>query len=167
MRVVDNIDQIIYDDQIAGLPMKDVVLVCILKGAVYFTVDLSRSLEPHLNHKLYFLEVSSYKDEMKRGDHTTILKEFDTEYFTDKIVIILDELCDSGHTLKTVKDSLLSVMDEKYIRTCVMMKKNIESVIIPDLVGMEIPNEWVKGYGLDNKGFERGLCEIWYRTPEE
>lgn len=141
--------------------LDNVVLLCILKGAVYFTVDISRKLK--MKHKLYFLEVSSYKDEMKRGDNTYILNDLNQEFLCDKHVIILDELCDTGHTLKAVKDALLEILPEESITTCVMMKKNIDSVIIPDYMGIDkVPNLWLKGYGLDNKGFDRETKEVYY-----
>ena len=143
----------VINDKFEG---KDIVLTCILKGAAYFLVDLSRELI--IPHSIYFIEASSYHDSQKQ-ENTEILSLIVPEKFKDKHVILLDELFDNGNTLENVKKAIhekANVPLEK-IFTCTLLKKNkISSREQPDLYGLIVPDVWLVGYGLDDQQHKRG-----------
>ena len=138
---------------------KNIVIVSILKGAIYFTVDLTRRLT--IPYSLYLLEASSYKNKQTQCEELELLSKIIPSKFEGKTVILIDELFDNGLTLHQVKNKLLSEvtsLKEDDIFTCVLFKKNKETKYqYPDLVGFDIlPNVWVVGYGLDDKQEKRG-----------
>lgn len=138
---------------------KKIVIASILKGAVYFTVDLTRRLT--IPYSLYFIEASSYKNKQTQCEELELLSKIIPSKFEGKTVILIDELFDNGLTLHQVKSKLLSevpTLKEDDIFTCVLFKKDKEtSYPSPDLIGFNnLPNVWVVGYGLDDKQEKRG-----------
>lgn len=138
---------------------QNIVVASILKGAVYFTVDLTRRLT--IPYSLYFIEASSYKNKQTQSEELELLSKIIPSKFEGKKVILIDELFDNGLTLHQVKNKLLSevpslVSDDIY--TCVLFKKDKEvKHPLPDLSGFpNLPNVWVVGYGLDDKQEKRG-----------
>src|SRR5277367_5993130 len=83
---------------------KNIVLTCILKGAVYFFVDLSRMLT--IPYSCYFIEASSYHNNQTQSKCLQILNSIEPSKFVDKHVILLDELFDSGHTIEQVAKAI-------------------------------------------------------------
>lgn len=146
---------------------QDLVLVCVLKGAAYFTVDLSRMLET--NHSVYFVDASSY-DGQKRKE-VFIKTKLVADKFVGKKIIILDELIDSGHTLLNIKKAFLSLnkIKPEDIITCVAMNKVLcdkkRKVMEADIVGINVPDVWLIGYGLDSGGYCRNLLDV-YAVPK-
>ncbi len=144
----------------------DVVVVCILKGAAYFYVDLTRMLT--IPHSCYFIEASSYKDSQKQCDQLEILSIINPEKFRGKKVILIDELYDNGCTMYNIKNAISEkakvALDD--IFTCTAFKKNKEtSFPQPDLCGVTTPDVWLVGYGLDVKQRYRNLKEL-YGCPK-
>ena len=145
---------------------KDVVLVCILKGAAYFTIDLSRVLEQrNLLHSIYFIEASSYNNQTQQED-VDLLSTIVSEKLVGKHVVLLDELYDNGKTMNSIKQHIINLGTS--ITTCVMFQKNgkLQQYELPDLVGMMVPNVWIVGYGLDDNGLYRGLSDL-YAKPKD
>lgn len=137
---------------------QDVVVACILKGAAYFYVDLTRQLS--FEHSCYFIEASSYKDGEIQGEELEILSVINPDKFNGKKVILVDELYDNGKTLYLVKNAItektsLTLSD---IFTCTLFRKDKETEYPkPNLYGIMVPNIWLAGYGLDNQQKMRNL----------
>ena len=154
---------------------KSIVVTSILKGAVYFTVDLTRRLT--IPHSLYFIEASSYKGQTQ--DELELLSSlgpvFDSKIipskFENKTVILIDELYDNGLTLHQVKNKLLEEVPSlkaEDIFTCVLFKKNKETKYpLPDLVGIQLPNVWLVGYGLDDQQTKRNWKNLFAAPKPE
>jgi len=141
----------------------DIVLCCILKGAAYFLVDLSRALESlDVNHSIYFIEASSYVHQTQ-AEHMSITREIVAEKFIDKHVVLIDELYDNGKTLKLGNNI-------RSLTTCVMFrkkKKEKPNFPQPDLIGFDdLPDVWLVGYGLDYDGLHRGSLAL-FAVPNE
>lgn len=142
---------------------KKVVVVCILKGAVYFFVDLTRYLQ--IPHACYFIESSTYHDDQKPSE-TSVLGSIDPKKFADKEVhyVLVDELFDNGQTLHNIKTTIhekASVPLDK-IFTCTLFRKNKASKYAqPDLFGLSVPDVWLVGYGLDDKQEKRNWENVW------
>ena len=144
---------------------RDLVLVCVLKGASYFMVDLTRKL--NTRHSIYFIDASSY-DGQKRKE-VFISSTLIPDKFSGKTVIILDELLDSGNTLLNIKNEFLKFMDEENVITCVAMNKVLcdkLKVLEADISGINVPDVWLIGYGLDTHGYDRNLMDV-YAIPKD
>ena len=136
-----------------------VVIVSVLKGAVFFTVDLVKKMKTPI--ELQFMQVSSYQ-----GTETThnikVKKDLDND-IAGKNVIIVEDIIDTGHTLKHLKEYLLS-KNPKSLKIAVLTdkKERREADIEADYVGFTIPNKFVIGYGLDYDEDYRDLPYIGY-----
>jgi len=134
---------------------EDVVLLCILKGAVVFFADLARAMS--IPVQMEFMGISSYGNEQKTSGIVRITKDIDTS-ITGKHVIIAEDIMDSGLTLSHLTRLLMS-RNPASLKVCCLLDKpeRRECEISPDYCGFIIPNEFVVGYGLDFMGFYRNL----------
>ena len=143
---------------------KEVVLICILKGAVMFFSVLARAMTIHL--KMDFMGISSYGDAEKTSGIVKIAKDIDTS-ITGKHVIIAEDIMDSGLTLLHLKRILMERKPAS-LRICCLLDKpeRRECDMRPDYCGFTIPNEFVVGYGLDFRGEYRNLPYVGVMKPE-
>lgn len=134
---------------------KDVLLVCILKGAVQFFSDLSRSMSCQV--EMDFMSISSYGNSRQTSGVVCINKDLDTS-ITGRHVLIVEDIMDSGLTLNHLT-MLLRAREPASLRIACLLDKpeRRECAISPDYVGFIIPNEFVVGYGLDFDGFYRNV----------
>lgn len=144
---------------------QDIICVGILKGAVYFFVDLTRKIT--IPHSCYFIESSSYHDNQTQSE-CNIMSSIEPSKFLNKQVILIDELFDNGETMFQVKKAIhekANIPLDK-IFTCTAFKKNkITKYESPDIFGAIVPNVWLIGYGLDDKQKCRNYVEL-YACPK-
>ena len=142
----------------------DVVLLCILKGAVVFFADLARAMR--IPMQMEFMGISSYGTEQKTSGIVRITKDLDMSIM-DKHVIIAEDIMDSGLTL-THLTRLLSSRNPASMKICCLLDKpeRRECEITPDYCGFVIPNKFVVGYGLDYNERYRNLPYIGVLKPE-
>lgn len=138
----------------------ELVLVCVLKGSVYITCELSRSIDVPVT--LDFMSVSSYGNERESSGRVRILKDLD-ESIEGKDVLIIEDIIDSGRTLQYLYE-MLSSRNPKSVKICTLLDKPDrripESKIVVDYTGFVIPDKFVVGYGLDDRQKERNLPYI-------
>ncbi len=146
-----------------GLIEDRVVIVPIMAGAMIFTADLIRHIP--LKLRLEMLAVSSYPGTATRSKGAKLASEL-TSDLTGKHVLIVDDILDSGRTLRLVRD-LLDERGAASIRAAVLLdKQGVDRVPPPDghvfaeYIGFEIPDAFVVGYGLDYDGCYRNLPDI-------
>ncbi len=134
---------------------KDVILVCILKGAVVFFADLARAITCHI--QMDFMSISSYGNNTKTSGIVRISKDMDAS-ITGRHVLIVEDIMDSGLTLNHLT-SILKTREPASLRIACLLDKpeRRECAITPDYVGFVIPNEFVLGYGLDYNQHYRNL----------
>lgn len=140
---------------------EEIVLVCILKGSSYFTVDLSKKLSNN-DVVIDFMKVSSYGGNIETSGKI----EFNLDLSTNihgKNVIIVEDIIDSGLSLNYLY-SYLKEKDPKSLKICVLLDKNgrRQKDIHVDYTGFEIENKFVVGYGLDFDEKYRNLPYIGY-----
>ncbi|MBP8016711.1 hypoxanthine phosphoribosyltransferase [Candidatus Gracilibacteria bacterium] len=126
---------------------RDLILICILKGGLYFLIDLSKKLT--IPHTFDVVGAASYGKSTKSSGHVVITKDVTTD-IRNKDIIIIEDIYDTGTTLKVVCD-LLNVHNPKSISVCALIvknKKHIKEIPIK-YEGFEIKDEFVVGYGLD------------------
>ncbi|GAB1354428.1 MAG TPA: hypoxanthine phosphoribosyltransferase [Candidatus Rifleibacterium sp.] len=137
---------------------KELVVVCILKGAFLFTSDLCRQID--LPQKLDFMAVSSYGDATRSSGIVKIEKDL-SESIQGKHVLIVEDIIDSGLTLSYIV-KILQDRQPADIKVCVLCNKpsNQQQHVKVDYCGFKLEDEFVVGYGLDFKGYLRNLPYI-------
>jgi len=137
---------------------EDVTLVCILKGAVMFMVDLARKISR--NVEFDFMDVSSYGDRTESSGNIKINKDLQNP-IEGKNIIIVEDIIDSGRTLNYLYRYL---KDKKpaSLKICTLLDKPERRVfdIKVDYTGFTIPDEFIVGYGLDYAEKYRNLPYI-------
>ncbi|MFW5987964.1 MAG: hypoxanthine phosphoribosyltransferase [bacterium] len=147
--------------EITGSYNKDdeVVMVCILRGAILFMADLARYID--LPVVFDFMDVSSYGDSTESSGHVRIIKDLE-ESIEGRHVLIVEDIMDTGITLKHVID-MLKTREPESIKIVTLLDKperRAEKQIEADFNGFEIPDKFVVGYGLDFAEKYRNLSYI-------
>jgi hypoxanthine phosphoribosyltransferase len=126
---------------------KEIHLVCVLKGGVFVTCELAKRITVPVS--LDFMSVSSYGDETVSSGRVKIVKDLD-DSIEGKDVLIVEDIIDSGNTLKYLLD-LLNSRKPNSIKICTLLDKPERRVtdVDVDYVGFQIPDKFVVGYGLD------------------
>src|SRR5438552_10805347 len=126
---------------------RSLLLVGVLKGAVFFLSDLMRFLEVPV--EVDFMAVASYGSATTSSGVVQILKDLDRP-IEDRDVLIVEDIVDSGLTLRYLLGSL-SGRKPRTLEVCALLVKPEARVVDVPIryVGVEIPNEFVIGYGLD------------------
>jgi len=126
---------------------RDLVLVGVLKGAVFFLSDLMRRLEVPV--EVDFMAVSSYGSATKSSGVVRILKDLDA-VIEGRDVLIVEDIVDSGLTLQYLLRNL-AARNPRTLEVCALLiKPERQKVELPTrYVGFEIPNRFAIGYGLD------------------
>lgn len=138
---------------------KELVLVGVLKGGFIFLADLARKIDMELT--IDFISVSSYGDSTQSSGVVRILKDIDSD-ITGKHVLIVEDLIDTGLTLNYLKELFNTKGCASVKLAAIMDKPDRRKVDLKvDYVGIEIPDEFVVGYGLDYAGKYRNLPEVY------
>ena len=137
---------------------KNLLVVGILKGSIYFMTDLTRYIDLPL--KIDFLAVSSYGSGTKSSGAVKIEKDIDIN-LEGYDILIVEDILDSGRTLNYVCE-LLRSRGPKSMSIATLLDKPERRVVdlTPDYVGCDVPDEFVVGYGLDYDQKYRNLSYI-------
>lgn len=126
---------------------QDLVLVCVLKGAVLFLTDFVRKLS--IPSEMEFMAVSSYGSSTTSSGVVRILKDLDKE-IAGRDVLVVEDIIDSGLTLSWLLKNLRGRGPKSLEVVTLLRKPEVQKANIDLLeVGFDIPNEFVIGYGLD------------------
>jgi len=138
---------------------KELIVVCILKGAAFFTTDLVKNIDCEMI--IDFMRVSSYTGTESSGIIT--LKQDLEEDIEGKDVLIVEDIIDTGRTLNTLKTELLN-RKPKSLKVATLLDKKERRVvdIDADYVGFSIPNKFIVGYGFDIDEKYRNIPYIGY-----
>lgn len=139
---------------------EEVVFCSVLKGAIFFTVDLMKKYQGDC--EINFVRVSSYQGENSTGVITMKipLKREDIE---NKNIILVEDIVDTGRTFKYLVE-YVKEMNPKSVKTCVLLDKKARRVIEfePDYTAFSIDDLFVVGYGLDYDEKLRNLSYVGY-----
>jgi hypoxanthine phosphoribosyltransferase len=149
-RLADSIS-LDFDDE-------EVLFVCILKGSFMFTSDLIRKTK--VPAVIDFIRVSSYGCNTSTSGEVTLTKDLETD-ITGKNVVVVEDIIDSGLTLRSIRDMLLG-RNPKSLKICALVDKKArrEVQIEGDYVGFTIEDGFIVGYGIDYAEHYRNLPEI-------
>ena len=139
------------------------ILIGILNGSFIFMADLIRALD--IDCEMDFIKLASYK-----GSHSTgtvrLLKDISAE-ITGRHVVIVEDIIDSGLTIKFIKDRLQDAAPASLMIVTLLLKPDVANLDFPiDIVGFEIAPDFVVGYGLDYDQKMRHLPAI-YRIEKD
>ena len=139
------------------------ILIGILNGSFIFMADLIRALD--IDCEMDFIKLASYK-----GSHSTgtvrLLKDISAE-ITGRHVVIVEDIIDSGLTIKFIKDRMQDAAPASLMIVTLLLKPDVANLDFPiDIVGFEIAPDFVVGYGLDYEQKMRHLPAI-YRIEKD
>ena len=137
---------------------KQIHLICVLKGGVFFMCELAKRITVPVS--MDFMCVGSYGDGTKSSGVVRLTKDLD-ESIENKEVLIVEDIIDSGNTLYYLMD-VLRQRKPASLRLCTLLDKPDRRVkdVHVDWTGLEIPDEFVVGYGLDYAQKYRNLPYI-------
>lgn len=139
---------------------KEIVLICILKGSTFFTVDLAKKIKQDV--KIEFIQVSSYGSATVSSGEIELKLDL-KESIEGKEVIVVEDIIDTGRTLSYLLE-LLEGRNPKSLKLCTLLDKpeRRKYDVTVDYVGFAIPDKFVVGYGLDCDEHYRNLPYIAY-----
>lgn len=137
---------------------KDPIFLGILNGAFMFASDLYKQLD--FPCQITFLKLASYSGTQSTGSVKQLIGI--NRDLKDRVVVVLEDIVDTGVTLETIIRQL-SGYQPLEIRVATFLHKPEATVkeVKLDYVGMEIPNNFILGYGLDYEGYGRNFREIY------
>jgi len=143
---------------------KKLVLICILKGSLMFTCELMKKIT--LPVELEFMKVSSYGAGTTTSGIINVHLDIKRDDLTNADFIIIEDIIDSGKTLSHLV-GYLAERGANSVRTCTMLDKPSRRVVdfTPDYCGMEIPDKFVVGFGLDYDEKYRNLPYVGVLKP--
>ena len=142
---------------------KELLLVGVLKGAVFFMADLMRSIT--VPCEIDFMAISSYGAATDSSGVVRILKDLD-ETIEDRHVLVVEDILDTGLTLKYLLRNLASRRPSSLEVVTLLRKDGKQQVPIDcKYIGFSVPDEFVVGYGLDYAEHYRNLPYIGVLKP--
>ena len=144
---------------------KRLLLLCILKGSVVFMGDLMKKIS--IPVEIDFMKVSSYGKSTSTSGRINIILDLQRKDLSELDIVVVEDIIDSGRTLSYLVE-YLKLGGAHSVRTCTMLDKPSRRQVdfVPDYRGLEIPDEFVVGYGLDYAEQNRALPYIGILKPE-
>lgn len=140
---------------------KEITLICILKGSVFFTVELAKRINS--NVKLEFIRVSSYGEGTESSGEIKMKLDL-KDSIQGKDVIVIEDIIDTGRTLSYLIE-YLKMKKPNSVKLCALLDKpdrRVKKDVKIDYTGFTIPDKFVVGYGLDWDENYRSLPYIGY-----
>ena len=152
-------------DEDYGRPDKNLVMLCILKGSLMFMSDLMKKVTVPV--EIDCMKVSSYGAGTASSGSINIMLDLVRPDLAECDVLIVEDIIDSGLTLSYLKKYLIN-KGVRSVKTCTLLDKPSRRKVefVPDYRGLEIPDEFVVGYGLDYAEKYRALPYVGVLKPE-
>ena len=143
---------------------KETLFICILNGAFMFAAELMKELEL-TDAEISFLKLASYAGTSSTGEVKELIGL--NEEIAGRTVVILEDIVDSGHTVKGVIGQLKNKGAKEVKIAALLFKPDALQVDIKlDYTGISIPNDFIVGFGLDYDRRGRNLKDIYTLVPE-
>jgi len=153
------------DQMRVDLEGKEALFICVLNGAFMFASELMKQVELN-DAEISFLKLSSYSGSNSTGEIKELIGL--NEVITGRTIVIIEDIVDSGQTMKEVLDQLMGKgAREVKIATLLFKPKALKVDITLDYVGLEIPNDFIVGFGLDYDRRGRNLKDIYSLVKEQ
>jgi hypoxanthine phosphoribosyltransferase len=157
---VKNVAHKINEDYIGKRPL----LIPVLNGSFLFAADLLKELK--LDCEISFVKVGSYNGSESTGKVVSLIGL--NENIEGRHVIVIEDIVDTGNTLGVIIPELAQ-HNPASIKVASLLLKPLAALtdVSIDYVGLEIPNDFIVGYGLDYNGLGRNLRDIYQMVDEE
>lgn len=145
---------------------RELTVVALMDGALFFVADLLRDVT--LPVRLHTLSVSSYHGGTSSTGRVDVARSLPFD-LRGRDVLLIDDILDTGLTLSTMQERILSECQPVSLRTAVLLSKQRprEREVAVDYIGFEIADEFVVGYGMDYQGHYRNLPCIGILNPAQ
>lgn len=154
LTAIRQVAQKINEDYIGRRPL----LVPVLNGSFMFAADLMKELK--LDCEISFVKAASYVGTQSTGNALTLIGL--SQNIKDRHIIIIEDIVDSGHTLAKLLPAFYEAQPASLKIASLLFKPGaLKTQLTLNYVGMEIPNEFIVGYGLDYDGLGRNLRDIY------
>jgi hypoxanthine phosphoribosyltransferase len=143
---------------------RELTVVALMDGAIFFVADLLRDVT--LPVRLHTLSVSSYHGGTSSSGRVEVARTLPFD-LKGRDVLLIDDILDTGLTLGTVQERILTECQPLSLRTAVLLSKERPRAreVVVDYIGFEIADEFVVGYGMDYQGHYRNLPCIGILNP--
>ena len=145
---------------------KELILVSILKGAFVFASDLGREIYNNYRFegpeiRFDFIKAVTYGEEIKQSEESKrkVRIELKPANLRGKDVLLIEDIIDQGFTLFEIKQQLLEKENPSSLKICALLNKilknpskevrELKDKLVIDYLGLEIPDRWIAGYGID------------------
>lgn len=142
----------------AELDGKDPLFICVLNGAFMFAADLMKRV--NIPCQISFVKVASYSGTSTTGSVKQLIGL--NEKIEGRTVVLIEDIVDTGITIAGLVEQVknLGAADVR-IATLLFKPASCKNGVNPEYVGLEIPNDFIVGYGLDYDGYGRNLKDIY------
>lgn len=158
----------IIDDMAAKMNIelagKNPLFLCILNGSFMFAAEIFKRIN-FVESEISFVKLASYS-----GEHTTgTVKELIglNENIEGRTVVVLEDIVDTGITIDNIQQQLRSMNPKEVLVATMLLKPDaLKKEVDLKYVGIEIPNDFIVGCGLDYDGYGRNLIDIYSIVKE-
>nr|WP_321354531.1 hypoxanthine phosphoribosyltransferase [uncultured Draconibacterium sp.] len=138
---------------------KDPLFLCILNGSFMFAAEIYKRID-FVESEISFVKLASYQGDSTTGTVKQLIGL--NEEIEGRTVVILEDIVDTGITINNIQEQLAK-MNPKEVQVATLLLKPdaLQKEVDLKYVGMEIPNDFIVGYGLDYDGYGRNLIDIY------
>ena len=138
---------------------KNPLFICILNGSFMFAAELFKRINL-MEAEISFVKLASYQGDKTSGQVKQLIGL--NENIEGRTVVVLEDIVDSGLTISSINEVLQKQNPHEVLFASLLIKPDsIKEKVNLDYVGMEIPNDFILGYGLDYNGHGRNLTDIY------
>lgn len=153
--VVENMADKMNED----LANKDPLFLCILNGSFMFAADLFKRID-FVETEISFVKLASYQGDKSTGQVKQLIGL--NENIEGRTVVILEDIVDTGITISNIQEQLQNLNPKEVLVATLLLKPDaLKKEVDLKYVGLEIPNDFIVGYGLDYDGLGRNLIDIY------
>lgn len=150
-------ERVVADAINKDLADRDPLFLCVLNGAFMFAADLMKMV--NIPSRISFVKLASYSGTQSTGKVKELIGL--NEDLTGRCVVLIEDIVDTGFTIQMLIDQAKARgAAEVRVATLLFKPQSCKTGFVPDYVGLEIPNYFIVGYGLDYDGYGRNMPEI-------
>ncbi len=143
----------------ADLEGKKPLFLCILNGSFMFAAELFKRINM-VETEISFVKLASYNGDKTTGEIKQLIGL--NENIEGRTVVVLEDIVDTGITIDHITKQLKGLSPKEVkIATLLLKPDSLKKEVQLDYIGLEIPNDFIVGYGLDYDGFGRNLLDIY------
>lgn len=156
---IQSVVEIMADKMNEDLANKDPLFLCILNGSFMFAAELFKRID-FVETEISFVKLASYQGDKTTGKVKQLIGL--NENIEGRTVVILEDIVDTGITISNIQEQLENLNPKEVLVATLLFKPDaLKKEVDLKYVGLEIPNDFIVGYGLDYDGQGRNLIDIY------